>query len=375
MIPLLDIQAQHASIQAELDETMAAVMRHGRFVGGPEVSEFEQAFAGYCDASECVGCSSGTSAIALALRAAGVGPGDEVVTSAFTFIATVEPIVEVGAEPVLTDVDPDTGLMRVEDCEAALTARSAAILVVHLYGQPVNMTAFRELADQRGLLLIEDAAQAHGAKWDGGRAGSLGDAAAFSFFPGKNLGALGDGGALTTSDAELARRARSLRDHGRVDKYRHDELGTNARLDTLQAAVLLTKLGHLDAWNEARRRHAQAYDAAFDSVEGIEPIRVKPAARSVYHQYVVRVPDRDGAVEALRRDGIAAGVHYPIPLHRQPALADRHGAVSLPGAEKLADEVLSLPVYPELSDDQRDEVVAALSAHALDTEARLARSA
>ncbi|HEY7437999.1 MAG TPA: DegT/DnrJ/EryC1/StrS family aminotransferase [Acidimicrobiia bacterium] len=375
MIPLLDIQAQHASIQAELDEAMAAVMRHGRFVGGPELAEFEQAFAGYCDASECVGCSSGTSAIALALRAGGIGPGDEVITSAFTFIATVEPIVEVGAEPVLTDVDPDTGLMRVEDCEAALTPRSAAILLVHLYGQPVDMTAFRELADRHGLKLIEDAAQAHGADWDGGRVGSLGDAAAFSFFPGKNLGALGDGGALTTSDPELARRARSLRDHGRVDKYRHDELGTNARLDTLQAAVLMTKLRHLDDWNEARRRHAHAYDAAFETLEGVEPMRVDAAARSVYHQYVVRVADRDAAVEALRRNGIAAGVHYPIPLHRQPALADRHGELNLPGAETLADEVLSLPVYPELSDGQRDEVVAALSAHALDTEARLARSA
>jgi dTDP-4-amino-4,6-dideoxygalactose transaminase len=375
MIPLLDIKAQHASIEEELDEAMAAVMRHGRFVAGPEVADFERAFAAYCDTSECVGCSSGTSAIALALRAAGVGPGDEVITSALTFIATVEPIVEVGAEPVLTDVDPETGLMRVEDCEAALTPRSAAILVVHLYGQPVDMTAFRQLADRRGLRLIEDAAQAHGAEWDGGRVGSLGDAAAFSFFPGKNLGALGDGGALTTSDADLARRARSLRDHGRVDKYRHDELGTNARLDTLQAAVLLTKLRHLDGWNDARRRHARAYDAAFEAAEGIEPIHVEPAARSVYHQYVVRVVDREGAVEALRRDGIAAGVHYPIPLHRQPALAGRHRALNLPGAEKLADEVLSLPVYPELSDAQRDEVVGALSAHGLEAEARLARSA
>jgi dTDP-4-amino-4,6-dideoxygalactose transaminase len=359
-LPLLDIHAQHDSVRDELEAAIARVLAHGRFISGPEVAEFEEAFAAYCGAAHCIGTSNGTTAIEIVLRAAGIGPGDEVVTTAFTFIASVEPILFAGATPVLADVDPETGLLEVDAVEAAITERTAALMPVHLYGQTVDLDAFRELADRRKLLFIEDAAQAHGAEWRGRRAGSVGDAATFSFFPGKNLGALGDAGGVTTNDDALAERVRKLRDHGREDKYRHDVVGTNARLDTLQAALLHAKLRHLDDWNEARRRHAAAYDAAFADVEGVTPIRIRDGALAVFHQYVVRLEDRDAARAALAAQEIETGVHYPIPLHRQPALA---GLVSgeFPAAEALASEVLSLPVFPEMTEEQRDSVVAALT--------------
>jgi dTDP-4-amino-4,6-dideoxygalactose transaminase len=360
-LPLLDLNAQHASIRADLDAAIARVLAHGQFVQGPEIAEFEESFAGYCEAGYCVGVANGTSAIELVLRATGIGPGDEVVTTAFSFVATVEPILLVGARPVLVDVDPETALIRPEAVEAALTHRTAALMPVHLYGQTVDLDAFRALADRHKLFLLEDAAQAHGARWRARRAGSVGDAATFSFFPGKNLGALGDAGCVTTSDEDLAARLRKLRDHGRTDKYRHDVVGTNARLDTLQAAVLAAKLPHLDGWNEARRNHAAAYDRAFAAVAGVEPIRLAEDAVAVYHQYVVRLGDRDGVRAALADRGFATGVHFPIPLHRQPALEELLGGRH-PAAEMLADRVLSLPVYPELADSRRDELVAALSA-------------
>ena len=360
-IPLLDLHAQHDAIRGVLDAALARVLAHGRFVSGPEVAEFEDAFAAYCDVGHCVGVSNGTTAIELVLRVAGIGAGDEVVTTPLTFIASVEPVLLAGARPVFADVDPETGLLSVEAAEAALTPRTAALMPVHLYGQPVDLDAYRALADRHGLFLVEDAAQAHGAAWRGRRAGSVGDASTFSFFPGKNLGALGDAGAVTTGDDAFAARVRKLRDHGRSDKYRHDVVGTNARLDTLQAAALHAKLPHLEGWNEARRRHAAAYDAAFAQVAGVRPIRAHEDATAVYHQYVVRVDDRDGARAALAEQGIETGVHYPVPLHRQPALADLDGG-DFPAAEALADEVLSLPVFPELTHDQRDSVVAALAA-------------
>jgi dTDP-4-amino-4,6-dideoxygalactose transaminase len=361
-IPLLDLGAQHASIRSELDEAIAAVLAEGKFVSGPEVGRFENAFAEYCGSSDAIGVSSGTSALTLGLRAAGVKPGDEVITSAMTFIATAESIVEAGARPVLVDPSLETGLLEADGVVAAITDRTSAIVVVHLWGQPVDLTVFRKLADDRGLILAEDAAQAHGAEWAGSRAGSVGDFGAFSFYPGKNLGCLGDGGAVTTNDSELAARVRSLRDHGRVDKYRHDVLGTNARLDTLQAAVLDVKLRHLEAWNEARRAHATAYDEAFAAIEETDPIEIRAEATPVYHQYVVRVPGRDAAMEALRAEGIGVGAHYPIPLNRQPALESLVKADSFPAADRLGDEVLSLPVFPELTPEQRDTVVSAVSA-------------
>ena len=364
-VPLLDLAAQHASIRPELEVAIARVLEHGRFVGGPEVELFEERFAAFCQVGHCVGVSNGTDALTLGLRAAGVGPGDEVITTAFTFVATVESICQTGARPVLVDPRPDTALIHAGDVEAAVNRRTAAVVAVHLYGQPVDLEAFRALADRHGLLFVEDAAQAHGAGWRGRRAGAVGDFASFSFFPGKNLGALGDAGAVTTSDSALARRVRLLRDHGRLDrKYLHEGLGTNARLDTLQAAVLAVKLGHLEEWNEARRAHAAAYDVAFSEVAGVDPIRAADGASPVYHQYVVRLRKRDSARELLGSRGITTGIHYPIPLHRQPALAELVAERELRNADTLATEVLSLPVYPELSVTQREAVVTGLRRHA-----------
>jgi len=360
-LPLIDLHAQHASIRDDLDAAIARVLAHGRFIQGPEVAQFEEAFAAYCNVGSCIGTSNGTAAFELVLRAGGIGPGDEVITTPMTFIATVEPIVLAGARPVLVDVDPQTALIHADAVEAAVTPQTAAIMPVHLYGQAVDLAAFRSLADRHKLFLLEDAAQAHGAAWRGRRAGSVGDAATFSFFPGKNLGALGDAGCVTTNDEDLARRVRKLRDHGRMDKYRHDEVGTNARLDTLQAAVLAAKLPHLEQWNERRRQHAAAYDAAFANVDGADPLRVEPDAVSVYHQYVIRVAnDRDGARAALAERDISSGVHYPVPLHRQPAL-EGIARGEYPAAEALADEVLSLPIFPELTAAQRTAVVEAVA--------------
>jgi len=360
-LSLLDLGAQHASLASELEAAITRVVAHGRFLEGPEIGEFEEAFADFCGVRHCIGTSNGTSAIELVLRAAGIGPGDEVITTPFTFIATVAPIVLAGARPVLVDVDRETGLLGADAVESAITPRTAALMPVHLYGQTVDLDRFRAVADRNKLFLLEDAAQAHGATWRGSRAGSVGDASTFSFYPGKNLGAFGDAGCVATNDEALSARIRRLQDHGRIDRHHHDEVGTNARIDTLQAAVLLTKLPHLDAWNEQRRRHAAAYDQAFSSVAGLDPIRIASGALPVYHQYVVRLADRDGARTALGKLGISSGVHYPLPLHRQRAL---DGLVSgeFPAAEALAREVLSIPVFPELSDEQRESVVAALAA-------------
>jgi dTDP-4-amino-4,6-dideoxygalactose transaminase len=362
-VPLLDLDAQYAAVRDELDEAIATVLAHGRFIGGPEIEQFEEAFAILCSTAHCIGVSNGTDALTLGLRAAGISAGDEVITTAMTFVATVESISLAGGQPVLVDPQSDTGLMDVGAVEAAITSRTAAIAAVHLYGQPVDLDAFRELADRHGLLLVEDAAQAHGAEWRGRKVGSVGAFATFSFFPGKNLGALGDAGAVTTQDDELNRRLRSLRDHGRSEKYHHHELGTNARLDTLQAAVLAVKLRHLPAWNAARRAHAEAYDAAFEPIEGVDPLRVADGALPVYHQYVVRTKRRDDARAFLAERGIATGVHYPIPLHRQPALAGLVNTEDFPNADALAEEVLSLPVYPELSAEQLAAVVDAIGQH------------
>jgi dTDP-4-amino-4,6-dideoxygalactose transaminase len=369
-VPLLDLGAQHARVWRELDAAVGRVVAHGQFVEGPEVAEFERSFAESCEARYCIGTSSGTSAIELVLRAIGIGPGDEVITTPFTFMATVAPVLLAGAQPVLVDVDPDTGLLQADAVEAAITPRTVVLLPVHLYGQTVDLDRFRALADRYKLFLLEDAAQAHGARWQGRPAGSVGDAATFSFFPGKNLGAFGDAGCVTTNDEILARRIRKLRDHGRIDKYRHDEIGTNARLDSLQAAVLLAKLPHLDAWNRSRRRHAAAYDQAFESASGVVPIRIAEGALAVHHQYVVRLGDRDECRQALDELRISTGVHYPVPLHRQPAL---EGLVSraFPAAETLASEVLSLPVFPELHQHQRDSVAEAVTAFTSATRASL----
>jgi dTDP-4-amino-4,6-dideoxygalactose transaminase len=324
------------------------------------VRNFESAFAAFCGARHAVGVSSGTAALELTLRALGVGPGDEVVTTPFTFIATAEAISAVGATPVFADVDPGTYNLAPQAVESAITPRSRAILPVHLYGQPADMAALAHIARHYNLFLVEDAAQAHGAVYREDRVGVLSDAACFSFYPGKNLGCYGDGGAVVTDDTQLAARVAKLRDHGRSNKYVHDEIGFGHRLDALQAAILNAKLPHLEAANAARRRLANRYSALLAD-SGLTLPCVPPHVAPVYHLYVVRTPQRDAVVQRLHQMGIGAGVHYPVPLHLQPAyhfLGQKRG--SLPIAEAAAEQVLSLPIFPEMTEEQQDRVVSAL---------------
>lgn len=357
-VPLLDLERVYAPLREELEAAVLEVVRTGRFIGGPVVEAFERDFAAYVGAAHCVGVGSGTDALRLALRGLGVGAGDEVVTTSMTFVATVEAILEVGATPVLVDADLRTGLISVEATEAAIGPRTAAIIPVHLYGQPVDLAGFRALADRHGVALIEDAAQAHGASRDGLRAGSVGDAAAFSFYPGKNLGAFGEGGAVTTNDPVLAERIARLRDHGRQGKYEHVDVGTNARLDAIQAAALAVKLPYLEGDNARRREHAAAYDEAFC---GIPHIEVEPGVISAYHHYVLLPEDRASVAAHLAAKGVDSGVHYPIPVHEQPGLrAHCRCACALPGAETLASRVLSIPVFPQLADHERELVIDAV---------------
>jgi dTDP-4-amino-4,6-dideoxygalactose transaminase len=358
--PLLDLGAQHAPLRAEIDAAIARVIDTSSLIGGAELEAFETEFAAFLGCRRAVGVASGTDALRLALIACGVGPGDEVITSAVSFVATAAAILAVGATPVLVDPDPASGLLEAPSAAAAITARTAALLPVHLYGQCIDLHAFAELAERHGLALIEDACQAHGATRDGLAAGTVGDAAAFSFYPGKNLGALGDAGALTTNRDELAERVARLRDHGRSERYLHLEVGATARLDALQAAVLRVKLRRLADWNSARREHARAYDAVFDEL-GIE--HVAAVAGSVFHQYVLLDDERDRLAGGLAARGVGTGVHYPLALHHQPALAGRvRAGGSLEGAESLTARCLSIPVYPELSAPERDQIVAAVAA-------------
>ena len=356
-IPLVDLKVQYAALRPDIDATIARVIANTSFIMGPEVRAFEEAFAAYCQARYAVGVSSGTAAIELVLRALNIGPGDEVVTTPFTFIASAEAISAAGATPVFADIDPLTYNLSPAAVEAAITPRTRALLPVHLYGQPADMDALRAIAQRHGLFLIEDAAQAHGAEINGRRVGSLGDAACFSFYPGKNLGGYGDGGAVTTDDEALAGRLRKLRDHGRASKYVHDELGYGHRLDALQAAILGAKLPHLDAANTARRRLARGYAellADTDLVLPYVPQDVTPA----WHLYVIRTPRRDDALAGLKTRGIEAGIHYPLPLHLQPAYrALGLGPGSFPVAEAASRQVLSLPLFPELSQEQQERVV------------------
>jgi len=351
-IPLLDLKAQYLSIKADVDAAMQRTIDRSAFIGGDEIRAFESEFADFCDAEAAVGVGNGTDALYLALRALGVGPGDEVVTVAHTFIATAESISLTGARPVFVDIRNDTMLMDPDAVERAITPRTRAIVAVHLYGQPCDMDRILDIAGRHGLKVIEDAAQAHGARWRGRRVGSLGDAACFSFFPGKNLGCYGDGGAVVSRDADLVRRVRMLANHGRIDKYVHQIEGVNSRLDGLQAAVLRVKLRHLDGWNEARRQHAREYLRLLAD-GGVELPAVHPDAEPVWHLFVVRVSERDQLFKQLNDGGIAAGIHYPVPLHRQPAYAHLgYEAGSLPVTEQAGARVLSVPLYPELSSKQ-----------------------
>jgi len=332
------------------------VISNTSFILGKEVADFEQAFASSMGARGAVGVSSGTAALRLALQVIGAGPGDEVITTAHTFIATAEAISQMGARPVFVDVSPLTYNLDPEKVEAAITSRTKVIMPVHLYGQPADLGSLRDIAKRHQLFLIEDAAQAVAAEYDGKRCGSIGDLACFSFYPGKNLGAYGDAGAVTGNDETLLAKVRKLRDHGRTTKYEHDEIGFGDRIDALQAAILAAKLPHLEEWTEARRAHARHYDDLLAGTDVIRPYQA-PNVRHVYHLYVIRVPRRDEMLEHLKSQGVGAGIHYPVPVHRQPAyLKDGYGDISLPVTEQVASEIVSLPMYPELSSEQIEYV-------------------
>ncbi len=356
-VPLVDLHAQYRTIQPAIDAAIQSVIERTAFIMGPDVRSFEEAFARFCTATHAVGVASGTAALELTLRACGIGPGDEVVTSAHTFIATAEAISAVGARPVFADIDGQTYNLDAQAAEAALTPATRAILPVHIYGQPAHMDALAALAARHDLLLIEDAAQAHGATWNGRKVGVLGAAACFSFYPGKNLGAYGDAGAVTTNDGRIAEQISLLRNHGRHSKYLHDLKGYGERMDTLQAAILCVKLDHLAQWTDARRRLAARYSELLAGCEMVLPF-VDPAANPAWHLYVIRTPARDELLAHLDANGIGAGVHYPVPLHLQPAYADlgyRRG--DLPVTETVAETCLSLPLYPEMTDEQQEYVV------------------
>ena len=358
-VPLVDLKAQYQSIKPEIDAAIQRVVDNTSFIMGREVADFEQAFAEYCGVKHAIGVSSGTGALFLTLLAYGIGPGDEVITTPFTFFATGEAISQVGARPVFVDIDPNTYNIDPAQIEAAITPYTKAIMPVHLYGQPANMDAIMEIAARHNLPVIEDAAQAHGSLYKGRRAGSLGHAACFSFYPSKNLGCYGDGGAVVTNDDEVARRVRLLRDHGRISKYEHITLGYGHRLDGIQAAILGAKLPHLDDWNEGRRQRAARYETLLADSDVITPHHL-PETTPVYHCYVVRIPgrDRDKVVEHMKEAGVGVGVHYPIPLHLQPAYRFLElGPGSFPVSEQMANEVLTLPIYAEMTDEQQDYVV------------------
>ncbi len=358
-IPLVDLQAQYRTIKPEIDAAIQQVIDTTDFILGHAVGEFEAAFAGYCQAAFAIGLNSGTDALCLALRAVGVAPGDEVITTPHTFIATAEAITMCGAVPVFVDIDPVTYNIDPALVEDAVTSKTKALLPVHLYGQPADMDPLLEIARRHNLRVIEDAAQAHGAAYKGRRVGTLGDAACFSFYPGKNLGAYGDAGAVTTNDPQIAQEIRLLRNHGRAAKYEHDRVGFNNRMDGIQGAVLNVKLKHLDTWNEKRTKIAAMYTELLG--DGVETPTVPDWADPSWHLYVIRVEQRDRLFERLREMGIGVGIHYPIPLHLQPAYTDLgYKEGDFPHAEAAAKSILSLPMYPELSVSQIETVVEAV---------------
>ncbi|HEY9869346.1 MAG TPA: DegT/DnrJ/EryC1/StrS family aminotransferase [Candidatus Obscuribacterales bacterium] len=357
-IPFIDLPAQFRSLRTEIDQALAPVFSSTGFILGPQVAEFEHAFAAYLGARHCVTVNSGTAALHLALLALGVGPGDEVITVANSFIATAEAISFTGATPRFVDADPVTYNLDPTKLEAAVTSRTKAVIPVHLFGQPADMDAILAIARRRNLKVIEDACQAHGAVYKGNRAGTLADAACFSFYPGKNLGAAGDGGAVVTNDEGIAETVSLLRDHGSRKKYEHEIIGHNFRLDTVQAAILKVKLKYLDTWNAARCQRALYYNHRLAGLPDVVTPQVAPYCQSVYHLYVVQVPDRQRVQAAMQAANIQTGIHYPTPIHLQAAykgLGHRPG--DFPVSERLAGRILSLPMYPELTESQQDRVV------------------
>jgi dTDP-4-amino-4,6-dideoxygalactose transaminase len=360
MIRLVDLKAQYSQIRAEVNEAISRVLDRAEFVLGPEGKAFEAEFARYCGATHGIGVNSGTSALHLALAAANIGPGDEVITVPFTFVATVAAIRYTGARPVFVDIEPKSYTIDVDRIEAAITKRTRAILPVHLYGQAADMDPIMTIARRHGLVVIEDAAQAHGAEYKGQRLGSIGDLGCFSFYPGKNLGAYGEGGMIVTNDAGHADTARMLRDWGQERKYYHTRKGYNYRLDELQAAILRVKLRHLDDWTAARRRNASRYNELLKP-EGVRTPAEMSYARHVYHIYAIRTAHRDVVRRALELRHIQTGIHYPVPVHVQEAHTDlgyRRG--DFPCSESAAGEVLSLPMFAELTADAQEKVTSAI---------------
>ena len=361
-VPFLDLKAHHAPLTEEFDRAIREVIESSAFAGGPFVERFEEEFASFCGSSYAIGVGNGTDALWLALLALGIGEGDEVITVPNTFIATAEAITYCKARPVFVDVDPDTFTMNPAELEKSLTKKTKAIIPVHLFGQPADMDSILEFARANGLFVVEDAAQAHGAQYKGQKAGTMGDAGCFSFYPGKNLGAFGEAGAVVTNDPELRKQIQVLRDHGQSRKYYHSTMGWNCRMDGIQAAILSIKLRHLDKANSLRRKHALEYNQAFAGIdEVLTPFEAK-YARHVYHVYAVRVQERDAVLRHLQEKGVGCAVHYPVPVHLQEAgrnLGYTKGA--FPIAEKLADEFLSLPMFPELTEEQIEYVARCVS--------------
>jgi dTDP-4-amino-4,6-dideoxygalactose transaminase len=361
-VPFLDLKAHHAPLIEKFDRAIREVIESSAFAGGPFVEKFEEEFAAFCGSTYAIAVGNGTDALWLALLALGIGEGDEVITVPNTFIATAEAITYCKARPVFVDVDQDTFTMNPAQLEKSLTKRTKAIIPVHLFGQPADMDPILEFARANGLFVVEDAAQAHGAEYKGRKAGTMGDAGCFSFYPGKNLGAFGEAGAVVTNDPELRKQIQMLRDHGQSRKYYHSMMGWNCRMDGIQAAVLSIKLGYLDEANSLRRKHALEYNQAFAGIdEVLTPFEAK-YARHVYHVYAVRVQERDAILRHLQEKGVGCAVHYPVPVHLQRAarnLGYTKGA--FPIAENLANEFLSLPMFPELTGEQIEYVARCVS--------------
>lgn len=360
IVPFVDLKSQFRALRSELVPRLTQVMEDASFILGPDVTRFEENFASYLGAGHCIGVGSGAAALELGMTALGIGPGDDVILPATTYIASALAVSAIGARPVFVDIDT-AYLMDPELLDAALTPRTKAIMPVHLYGQAVPMDPIMDFARRRGLFVIEDAAQAHGAHWNGRRVGTFGNVGCFSFYPTKNLGAYGDAGAIVTDDAAIADRLRLLRDLGQPKKYEHVIKGWNSRLDSMQAVVLDVKLRHLDAWNAARLQHAAAYDARMPGLGITPPVRLHDEGH-VYHLYVIEVDQRDRVVAGLRELGIQVGIHYPTPLYLQPAYAELNlGRGSFPRTERSAERVISLPMFAELTSEQIDRVVDALA--------------
>jgi len=367
-VPLLDLVAQYQAIKDEVLPALMQVIERQAFIMGPQVGELEAAIAAKYGVAHAIACASGTDAILLPVKALNLQPGDEVIAPSFTFFATAGAIHNGGGTPVFVDIDPTTFCISADAIAAAITPRTKAVVVVHLYGQMADMTRIMAIAERHGLAVIEDGAQAIGARQQMGdewrAAGTVGTVGTLSFFPSKNLGGWGDGGMMLTNDDTIGTRLKKLRLHGGAKQYHHEEVGTNSRLDTVQAAVLLVKLRHLDAWNVGRRARALRYDAAFATHPAICPPRVAPGNEHIYHQYTIRVDDRDGLKAHLTAKGIGCAVYYPTALHQQPCFEDLgYKLGDLPATEAASRQVISLPIYPELTDAQQDEVVAAVTGY------------